>query len=169
MTDLMQPVDLVANAPIKVRVRSARARQLYSYFQEFCIDYAAAPSTTIYNPPAPTMASYIGLVSDIFSHAFTTDSFASGVSRCFVSVGLAPISEANYDFTKYVSHDDASKRVKNFRGKVHDHDISALELLADFQLIADADDEADEEFGSGDIGSESDADAYESGADNTES
>ena len=35
MTDILQPVDIVPNGPLKSRIRSARVDKLYSYFQDW--------------------------------------------------------------------------------------------------------------------------------------
>jgi hypothetical protein len=131
MTDILQPVDLVANAPIKARVKRARAVQLYEYFQQFGLDYAHSP-TTEYRPPAPTQGAYIELVSQIFSESFTSDSFANSVKRCFVSVGLAPLCEsvnAGYGYIKYTTHDAAFARVKNFRGRINSANLTELSAI----------------------------------------
>ena len=145
MTDLLQPVDLVANGPLKARTKAARALQIYEYFQEFKVDYAV-DSSTPYKPPTPTVASFINLISNIFSDHFTSEDFQDGVRRCFVSVGLAPFN-AEGAYYKYTSHEAAQSFVKNFAGHMlsRTNELPAIELLTDIDIV-DVDDDDDDGF-----------------------
>lgn len=140
MTDILQPVDIVANGPLKAHTKNARAKQLYDYFQVFSQNYADAVSDGVkppdYRPPAPTVPSFISLVSNIFSEQFRAKDYMEGVRRCFVSVGLAPKNGMGA-YVSYQSHSRGIKSVKEFRGRrvtVGDFDeLSAVELLADIK------------------------------------
>jgi len=143
MTDIIQPVDIVINGPIKALTKAARAEKLYDYFQIFVSDTKEAEllmakgtkgiKSVKYAPPAPTMSTYLNLISDVFANHLRTDKLAEGIRRCFISVGLAPYN-ANGDYLKYVSHANALAKAKSFRGRigvVNKMELSALDLTSD--------------------------------------
>jgi hypothetical protein len=133
MTDISQPIDIVVNGPIKAHVKQARAKQLYDYFQDYVIDLANAGVGQIvpYRPPAPSLASFLSLISRIFVERFATDEFVRSLRRCFVSVGLAPCNSKG-EYEPYESHAAATARMKSFRGRVivDVQNISLVNLLA---------------------------------------
>lgn len=120
MTDLLQPVDIVPNGPLKARIRSKRAFSLYNYFQDWReIAESAQKSGSVlplFDPPSPTMGEGISLVSDIYATHFSTREFMAGVRRCFVSVGLAADNDGL--FVKYVSHTQGKVRADAFRNVI---------------------------------------------------
>ena len=101
MTDLLQPVDLVPNVPIKAHTRSDRCAKLYDYFQSWRRDTDDAirlqrPLPAYLPPPATMMAGGMALISSIFAGQFLEESYMESARRCFVSVGLAPREDGSY-------------------------------------------------------------------------
>ena len=147
MTDILQPVDLVPNGPLKSHMRSARVDALYNYFQAWRELAETAESKhqrlPVFDPPPPTMGQGIAIISDIYSRYFTTADYMAGARRCFVSVGLARDTDGQY--VTYVSHQRGKTRAKSFRGIKHKKtDLEGATLFQDFAF--------DEAFGQGDEG-----------------
>lgn len=141
MTDILQPVDIVPNGPIKTRMRRARALALYSYFQDWRAiaqdaetEHRALP---VFDPPAPTLGEGIALVSDIYAKHFVTAEYMAGVRRCFVSVGLSRNAEGTFE--KYVSHHRGKVLAKEFRGILSqskkDDELDGGDLVQDFEFV----------------------------------
>jgi len=166
MTDLLQVVDLVHNGPIKARTKQERGRQLYEYFQQFVMDMKAYDADrqrvekVPFRPPAPTIATFLNLVGNVFSGPFAAADFMAGVRRCFVSVGLAPSNERG-DYVQYTSHDSALTKAKRFCGNVSSSQLSVVDMLADDVFGPAYDDENDGQFDGCD---DWDADAVEDGS-----
>ena len=140
MTDLEQPVDIVACGPMKALTKAARTDQLYDYFQRFRADCLQSGKTEKYCPPEPTMPAFISLMSGIFSERFTQPEFEDGVRRVFQAVGLAPYNDKG-DYYVYESHNGTLPRVPlGFRGVVHrkkgegEDKLAAQDLLNDIAL-----------------------------------
>ena len=138
MTDIEQPVDIVVCGPMKAHTKTDRTNQLYDYFQRYRGNCASAIATRRprpkYDPPAPTVASFISLMSGIFAGRFSSEEFKDGVRRTFQAVGLAPYN-AEGDYYVYDSHNCTRARLpRTFRGVVH-KDLEALELLNDLALV----------------------------------
>ena len=138
MTDIEQPVDLVVCGPMKALTRTARANQLYDYFQRFRANCAVANASGCprpkYLPPTPTMPSFISLMSGIFAERFSTEEFKDGVRRTFQAVGLALYNSEGHYYV-YESHSCTRARLpRTYRGIVH-KDMEALDLLNDLVLV----------------------------------
>ena len=134
MTDLLQPVDIVPNGPLKSHTRSARIDKLYSYFSDWrqLAEEAQAEHSPLppFRPPASTMAAGISLISRIFATRFTEADYIAGVQRCFVSVGLSPGADGKY--AMYTSHERAHTCAKAFRGqKMPKNELNGSALLDD--------------------------------------
>ena len=137
MTDLLQPVDIVSNGPLKSHTRSARIDKLYSYFADWrqLAEEALTENSPLppFRPPAATMAAGISLISRIFATRFTEADYVAGVQRCFVSVGLSPGTDGKY-YGVYSSHEQAQvhSRAKSFRGpKMPKKELNGSALLDD--------------------------------------
>lgn len=117
MTDILQPVDIVPNGPIKAHIRSHRCDALYDYFQDWRSDANEAQlkkeRLPDYNPPPTTMAGGISLIGSVFTGRFAEESFMQGVRRCFVAVGLAP--QSNGSFVVYTDHKRGLARAASLR------------------------------------------------------
>ena len=108
MTDILQPVDIIACGPLKAGQRAQRALQLLDYMQEYTRladaalkkDPNAEPPP--YAPPRCTIATCISTISAVFVRNFTTREFAAGVARVFQNVGLTRLD--NGDFATYTGH-----------------------------------------------------------------
>ncbi len=135
MTDLQQPVDIVACGPMKTLTKRARTDQLYDYFQRYRANCLEQQRLLKYNPPQPTMPAFISLMSGIFSERFLTEEFMGGVRRVFQAVALAPYNAAG-DYHVYESHKGTFPLLpRGFRGTVHKNLMEAEELLNDVALV----------------------------------
>lgn len=134
MTDLLQPVDIVPNGPLKAHTRRARIDKLYTYFGDWrsLAEDAQKEGVSLppFRPPASTMAAGLSLISRIFKTRFTEDDYMAGVRRCFVSVGLAPGSDGTY--IVYTSHERARTRAKAFRATESKVEVNGSALFDDF-------------------------------------
>ena len=117
MTDILQPVDLVPNGPIKAHIRKERCAKLYDYFQEWRVDAMDAERRGVplpaYLPPPATMAGAIALIASIFRGHFAEEKYMQGLQRCFIGVGLAPQHDGRY--TVYTDHKRGLARASKFR------------------------------------------------------
>ena len=133
MTDLLQPVDLVPNGPLKSTTRRNRANALYEYFQDWrslADETQSGGLLPPFAPPAPTQGSGIALISHVFKTRFEEEEYQSGVRRCFVAVGLAPGADGKY--AVYTTHDLGRARAKAFRDVVSKTQLEGSALLQDF-------------------------------------
>lgn len=115
MTDVLQVMDLVVNAPLKSAIRRARAQALFSHFQSWKIERLRAekdPSKTCpkFQPPKPKVSGGIKTLMDIMQTTFKTDQFLNSLEKCFVDVGLAPtnIDETSATYKPYIGHNRGS-------------------------------------------------------------
>jgi hypothetical protein len=134
MTDILQPVDLVPNGPLKARTRRARTAQLYDYFQGWrkIADEETRGDRPLppFLPPAPSQGAGISLISNVFDTCFKEEEYMDGVRRCFVQVGLAPGSDGKY--ATYDSHERGRSCAKAFRDVVSKTKLESSALLQDF-------------------------------------
>ena len=148
MTDILQPVDVAGNAPIKKHTCRGRVRYLYNDFQDFRIAATDAFRNGLPIPPflptPPTMASGLSLISRIFAERFTQQDFQDSMARCFRTVGLAPTNNAG-TYVRYMSHKHGLSKAKGFGGVALDQ-LSGGSLLCDVDFFFEdegQDDEAD--------------------------
>mmetsp|Transcript_40 Transcript_40/g.128 ORF Transcript_40/g.128 Transcript_40/m.128 type:complete len:482 (-) Transcript_40:275-1720(-) len=106
MTDILQPMDLITNAPLKSAIRRARVAGLFSYFQNWKVArlQAERDKTPLppFSPPKPTLADGLQSLLECVASTLNTDKFKSSMRRTFVKVGLAK-QESNA-FVKYTAH-----------------------------------------------------------------
>ena len=104
-TDLLQPMDLVVNAPIKSDLRSYRIARATAAFQTYSQEFyvrklhkqAANQAMTLHDvkpfvPPKLTLAAGIDCVITTLEGQHLT----KGLSRCFVDVGLTKDPDGVY-------------------------------------------------------------------------
>ena len=115
MTAILQPMDVVVNGPIKAHARRARISVIFDYHQGWAVaaDAAVAANNRLpkYEPPKPTLADGIRLVSSIIAGFNESESFKAGLQRCFVNVGLTPEKKSGA-YLIYVSHDSIRTRTR---------------------------------------------------------
>lgn len=109
MTDKLQVMDLVVNAPVKSGIRRDRIQGLFAYFQTWkCqkLQQQALPvdqqQSLPFNPPKPTQAQGLLSLFKVMEENFSTDKFKASLARCFVEACQAPSADGN--FLKYASH-----------------------------------------------------------------
>ena len=112
MTDLLQPMDLVVNAPLKSAIGQARARSLYDAFKLYRVAtevlLAKGDPHIEFRPPKPTL--YDGLRTFMASlQRFETDKFKASLRACFVAVGLV---RGQGPFPVYTTHEHTYVEVK---------------------------------------------------------
>ena len=100
MTDILQVMDLIANAPLKSAIRKRRAIGLFAYFQEWKVrrllaekDGAELPP---FSPPKPTLVSGLQATLECVESSLRADRFQAAMRRTFVKVGLAPQEDGQY-------------------------------------------------------------------------
>ena len=107
MTDVLQVMDLVVNAPLKAGIRRMRCDQLFDHFQvwKFKRVQEAAKAADVrklppWAPPKVSVADGIRTVIKVEETELATPDFRQSMSRCFVSVGLKkdPVTD------KYVTY-----------------------------------------------------------------
>lgn len=139
MTDILQPVDLVPNGPLKAHIRSQRCAKLYDYFQSWRRDAMdaerAGEPLPAYLPPPATMAGAISLISGVFSEKFTEEVYMQGLRRCFVAVGLAPRSDRCY--VVYSDHKRGLARAASLRGRCSKRVLPGAQILDDVDFSID--------------------------------
>ena len=120
MTDVLQVMDLVVNAPVKAAVRRDRANELFNYAQAFKIEWLKATvDRTLqrpqFKPPKPTVAGGIRSLLRVCETTFSTDRFVKSLKDCFVDVGLAPFdrteTESTYRLYKDHKHGSLNPRL----------------------------------------------------------
>ena len=135
MTDILQPVDVVANAPLKKHTCRGRVFYIYNDFQDWRIEATDAVlggrPIPPFLPAPPTMASGLSLISRIFAERFTQQDFQDSMARCFRTVGLAPTNSVG-NYVRYMSHKHGLSKAKGFGGV-------ALDQLSGGSLICDVD------------------------------
>ena len=108
MTDVLQVMDLVVNAPLKAGIRRVRCDQLFDYFQNWKLTRVkeAAKSADVrklppWAPPKLSVADGIRTVIEVEETELTTPEFRNSMSRCFVSVGQkkAPVTDKYVTFS----------------------------------------------------------------------
>ena len=109
MTDQLQVMDLLVNAPVKAAIRRDRIQKMFGYFQNWKIerlrDDALPPDqrkSPPFRPPKPTLASGLMSLFRAMGETFVTPKFKSAMQRCFVEGGQAP--KADGTFQRYTNH-----------------------------------------------------------------
>ncbi len=99
-TQLLQPMDLVINAPIKRAMRAARVNGMYDYLQVFRVRYeaAVAKKTALpkWLPPPPSLGIGIATMLDAIEVSLSTPKARANLARCFRDVGLALSDDGVY-------------------------------------------------------------------------
>lgn len=100
MTWLLQVVDVVINAPLKSNQRQVRARLLSNYFEQYCqliSNLREDEEVPPWNPNAISLhEGIISLVETIMDNFNERQSFKEAVQKCFVNVGILPMSDGGY-------------------------------------------------------------------------
>lgn len=155
MTDKLQVMDLVVNAPVKNGIRNARIQSLFEYFQSWKIrrlqEATKPPDQQVlpaYDPPAPTLASGLLCLFDVMRSKFSTESFQAGLRRAFVSSCQSKREDGSY--LRYVRHSDYHQS-GDILGTAHEGTLATT--------VADATMRADEEEGEEGSDSEPESDA----------
>lgn len=106
VTDRLQVMDLVVNAPLKAGILRERCDELFEYMTAWKVDrlkQLALPEKerklVVFKPPKPTITSGLRTVLKVEEECLGTTAFQASMKRCFVSVGLAPTELG--DFVKY--------------------------------------------------------------------
>ena len=99
MTDLLQPMDLVVNAPLKAAIRQARGKSVYDAQQTYRSIteslLAEGKPYESFHPPKPTL--HDGLVTFMVTLLrFTEAKFEASLRACFAKVGLSPAVGGQY-------------------------------------------------------------------------
>lgn len=158
MTDQLQPVDIIANGPLKAAQRRNRAGQLYDYHQTYVGDCramaAAGKPLPIFKPPNATLLSFIRMHHEIWDDTFGSEAFRAAARRVFINVGICPTDGGAY--IEYTSHEDPvyinkPKRLFNFLGLSEPPDSTSFLATSLFELDFGEDDseETQEEEGEG--------------------
>ena len=107
MTDVLQVMDLVVNAPLKAGIRSVRCNQLFDYFQSWKLkrlQEASKPANVRklppWAPPKMSIADGIRAVIEVEETVLATPKFRKSMRKCFVSVGLKkdPVTDEYVNF-----------------------------------------------------------------------
>ena len=108
MTDQLQVMDLVVNAPLKAGIRRERCSQLYEYFQLFKNErykQLAKPAHVrkmpAWDPPKPKLVDGLRTVLKVEETTLRTAKFKESMRKCFIAVGLVKESDFNH-FKRYV-------------------------------------------------------------------
>jgi hypothetical protein len=109
MTDILQVMDLIANAPLKSAIRKMRAMGLFAYFQDWKVKRLLAEKDDLelppFNPPKPTLVDGLQATFKCVESSLRSDSFKAAMRRTFVKVGLAP--QEDDKFACYKAHKKA--------------------------------------------------------------
>ena len=95
MTDVLQVMDIVVNAPLKAGIRRVRCGALYDYFQSWKIkrlqelvkpeQHRQLPA---WAPPKPSVADGVRTVIEVENTTLATPEFRKSMVQCFIKVGL---------------------------------------------------------------------------------
>ena len=104
MTDLLQPVEIVPNGPIKAHIKRARSIQLYEYSRSSTPSsgeqpqreqQARAPAAALVQAPRTDNGTgYHHRARGLLGPLQDTPEFQESIRKCFVIVGLAPCTKA---------------------------------------------------------------------------
>jgi hypothetical protein len=129
MTDRLQVVDLAINAPLKMRCRMERGKQLVSHLSMWKAERQINPTAPLQFPRS-TLLDGIRVVVKAFAEKFS-DSFKDGIHRTFVKVSLLP--NAGGDFLPFPTHDLFTKPTVAIRSGA-DEPVTAAEFLCDVDI-----------------------------------
>ena len=109
MTDHLQIMDLVVNAPLKASIRRMRVQNLFDYFQAWKIRRlqdelrpASERSYPSFDPPKPTQAQGLKSLIVTVATALATPKFQESMARSFVEACQAPKPDGT--FVRYTNH-----------------------------------------------------------------
>ena len=109
MTDQLQIMDLVVNAPLKAAIRRTRVQSLFGYFQAWKIERlqdelrpVAERKYPNFNPPKPTLRTGLQSLLTTLSTTLATTKFEESMARAFVEACQAPKSDGT--FQAYTNH-----------------------------------------------------------------
>lgn len=96
MTDVLQVMDLVVNAPLKSAIRSHRCEEIFDYFQAWKmkrLQELAKPAQQrkfeTWQPPKPKLVDGLRTVIEVEETTLATEKFQDSMRKCFVAVGLS--------------------------------------------------------------------------------
>jgi hypothetical protein len=157
MTWLLQVVDVVINAPLKSNQRQVRARLLSNYFEQYCqliSNLREDEEVPPWNPNAISLhEGIISLVETIVDNFNERQSFKEAVQKCFVNVGILPMSDGGYmvynvALQKTIPfHEGFSKDPDDIADEGHNSNYLCNEVM---NLITFIDHQDDEDFDEGD-------------------
>ena len=115
MTDVLQVMDLVVNAPVKSALRRDRTHNLFNQFQAWKITRLRAQlekkPLPPFQPPKPKVHDGVLSLLKMNEATFAQDNFQKAMRKCFIDVGIAPSedsTETEVNFKEYNSHKHGS-------------------------------------------------------------
>ena len=94
MTDVLQVMDLIVNAPLKAGARQEHCDALFNYFQAWKVKRLRAErdktDLPAFAPPKPTVADCLLTLMKVLNTSLATEKFQASMIKCFQDVGLAP-------------------------------------------------------------------------------
>ena len=120
MTDVLQVMDLVVNAPVKAAVRRDRCKYLYDFFQAWKVrrlkaqlDKTPLPA---FAPPKPKVVDGLRTLFNIGKTTFVADGFQTSLAKAFVDCCISPVdvTDTHWEFKIYKDHKHGSMNKHDF-------------------------------------------------------
>jgi hypothetical protein len=114
MTDVLQVMDLVVNAPVKAKVRRDRVTKLYNDFQAWTIRRLQATiekkDSVPFNPAKPKVVDGLRTLLSMRDTTFAEQRFKESLARSFVDCCIAPanVTDTDVEFKIYKNHKHGS-------------------------------------------------------------
>ena len=114
MTDVLQVMDLVVNAPVKAKIRRDRVAKLYNEFQSWKIARMQAEKhkkpPPPFAPPKPKIVDGLRTLFELPNETFANPRFQQSLKRSFVDCCIAPnvTTETEVEFKVYKDHKHGS-------------------------------------------------------------
>ena len=152
MTDALQVMDLLVNAPLKARIRSARVRQIFDYFQSWKVArlQAQVGGTALppFQPPKPTLAQGLMTMRSVHQELFTKESFKDSMKKCFIDCCYARAHDGS--FKTYMSHTRGKMNKHLFPPMMVEKELGnlaevAADVVVEVRTEADAEGDGEEE------------------------
>lgn len=109
MTDQLQVMDLVVNAPLKAGIRRDRIQNMFTYFQTWKFERlqdqllpADQQKRPPFNPPKPTLRDGLLSLFRTLTTTLATNKFQAALARCFIEACQAPREDGS--FVTYTNH-----------------------------------------------------------------
>ena len=95
MTDVLQPMYMVVNGPVKAGIRQSRVEALFDYFQTWKIERLQhlTSSTSVlpsFALPKPLQAGGLLTTFKVLRENLSTAKFEASLARCYVEIGIKP-------------------------------------------------------------------------------